>query len=107
VTALIYLLAAAAEIGGCFAFWAWLRLGKSAWWALPGTALLILFALLLTRVEASAAGRAFAAYGGVYIAASVAWLWLVEHRTPDRWDLIGAVVCLVGAAIILFGPRAG
>ena len=106
LTALIYILAAAAEIGGCFAFWAWLRLGKSAWWTVPGAALLIVFALLLTRVEASAAGRAFAAYGGVYIAASVAWLWLIEHRTPDLWDLIGAVICLTGAAIILFGPRA-
>ncbi len=105
MTALIYLLAAGAEIAGCFAFWAWLRLGQSAWWAAPGTASLVLFALLLTRVEADAAGRAFAAYGGVYIAASLLWLWLVEHRTPDRWDLIGAAVCLVGAGVILFGPR--
>ncbi len=107
VTALVYILAAAAEIGGCFAFWAWLRLGKSVWWTVPGAALLILFALLLTRVEASAAGRAFAAYGGVYIAASLAWLWLVEQRTPDRWDLIGGAVCRAGAALILIGPRGG
>ena len=103
--AFIYPLAALAEIGGCFAFWAWLRLGKSAWWTVPGVALLIVFALLLTRVETSAAGRAFTAYGGIYIAASLVWMGLIEHRTPDRWDLIGAAVCLTGAAIILFGPR--
>ena len=96
----------AAEIAGCFALWAWLRLGKSPWWLLPGVASLVLFAYLLTLVESSAAGRAYAAYGGVYIAASIAWLRLVENTRPDRWDLIGTLVCLVGAAIILFGPRA-
>lgn len=100
-----YVGAALAEIAGCFAFWAWLRLGKSALWAIPGLAALALFALLLTRVESAFAGRAYAAYGGVYIAASLFWLWLVEGSRPDRWDLIGAVVCLGGAAIILFGPR--
>ena len=105
MTALIYLLAAGAEIAGCFAFWAWLRLDRSPLWSIPGVASLILFAWLLTRVEADAAGRAYAAYGGVYIAASLSWLWLVEHRTPDRWDMIGAAVCLVGACVILFGPR--
>jgi len=100
-----YVGAALAEIAGCFAFWAWLRLGKSALWAIPGVVALIAFALLLTRVESAFAGRAFAAYGGVYIAASLFWLWLVEATRPDRWDLIGAAVCLGGAAIILFGPR--
>lgn len=104
-TALIYVLAAIAEIAGCFAFWAWLRLDRSPWWAVPGVACLILFACLLTRVEADAAGRAYAAYGGVYIAASLMWLWLVEQRAPDRWDLIGAAICLFGVGVILFGPR--
>jgi small multidrug resistance family-3 protein len=107
MTALIYLLAAGAEIAGCFAFWAWLRLGKSVWWVAPGMASLALFAWLLTRVEADAAGRAYAAYGGVYIAASLLWLWLVEQRAPDRWDLLGGGLCLVGAAVILLGPRGG
>ena len=105
MTALFYILAAVAEITGCFAFWAWLRLGKSVWWTVPGVIALIVFAVLLTRIPTDAAGRAFAAYGGVYIAASLGWLWLVEQRTPDRWDLIGAGVCLLGASIILFGPR--
>lgn len=105
MTPFVYLGAALAEIAGCFAFWAWLRLDKSIWWLLPGMGALALFAWLLTLVQAEHAGRAFAAYGGVYIAASIAWLWLAEGARPDRWDLIGATVCLTGAAIILFGPR--
>ena len=103
----LYLLAAACEIGGCLAFWAWLRLGRSALWVVPGMASLALFAWLLTLADSAAAGRAFAAYGGVYIAASLGWLWMVEGQAPDRWDMAGAVVCLVGAGLILFGPRAG
>ena len=105
MTWLIYALAALAEIAGCFAFWAWIRLDRSPLWIAPGVVSLALFAYLLTRVDSEAAGRAYAAYGGVYIVASILWLWLVEHRTPDRWDIIGASVCLVGAAIILVGPR--
>src|SRR5665811_2591827 len=94
--------AAIAEITGCFAFWAWLMLDKSPLWAVPGTASLILFALLLTRIDSEFAGRTYAAYGGVYITASLAWLWLFEGQRPDRWDLLGASVCIVGAAIILW-----
>ncbi|GJE16896.1 YnfA family protein [Methylobacterium marchantiae] len=105
-TALVYAGAALAEIAGCFAFWAWLRLDRSAWWALPGVASLVLFAVLLTKVESDAAGRAYAAYGGVYIAASILWLWIAESHRPDRWDLTGAAICLVGTGIILMAPRA-
>jgi len=104
-TVAAYLGAALAEIAGCFAFWAWLRLGRDRLWLVPGLASLALFAFLLTRVPAAFAGRAFAAYGGVYIAASLAWLWAVEGRPPDRWDLAGAGLCLAGAAAILWGPR--
>ncbi len=100
-----YLAAAVAEIGGCFAFWAWLRLGWSALWVAPGLASLIVFAVLLTRIDALYAGRAYAAYGGVYIAASLLWLWMIEGARPDRWDVVGALVALAGTAIILFGPR--
>ena len=104
-TAAAYIGAAIAEIAGCYAFWAYLRLDKPVWWLVPGLASLALFAWLLTLADSSAAGRAFAAYGGVYIAGSLAWLWLVEGARPDRWDVIGAAICLVGAAVILAGPR--
>jgi small multidrug resistance family-3 protein len=102
-----YLLAALAEIAGCYAFWAWLRLDRSCLWALAGMASLALFAWALTRVEAEAAGRAFAAYGGVYILASLGWMWAVEGVRPDRWDALGGACCLLGAAIILLAPRGG
>ena len=102
---LIYPLAALAEIGGCFAFWAWLKLDRSPLWLAPGVACLIAFAWLLTLVPSDAAGRAFAAYGGVYICASLIWMALVEKISPDRWDILGGLICLVGAGLILFGPR--
>lgn len=105
ITVLAYVGAAIAEIAGCFAFWAWLRLGKSVFWLIPGAASLMLFAYFLTLVESSAAGRAYAAYGGVYIVASLVWLWSMEGVRPDRWDVLGGAVCLSGAAIILLGPR--
>ncbi len=104
---LVYGAAALAEIAGCFAFWAWLRSGASAFWLIPGVASLVLFALLLTLIPAEAAGRAFAAYGGVYIVASLAWMGIAEGLRPDRFDVAGAAVCLTGAAIILLAPRAG
>lgn len=88
-TALIYPLAALFEIAGCFAFWTWLRLDRSPLWIAPGVLSLIAFAWLLTLIPADAAGRAFAAYGGVYICASLVWMAVVEKTTPDRWDLLG------------------
>ncbi|MCX5521071.1 YnfA family protein [Kaistia defluvii] len=105
MTILIYVAAGLAEIAGCFAFWAWLRLGRSIAWLAPGMLSLALFAYLLTLVDSAAAGRAYAAYGGIYIALSILWLWIVEGARPDRWDLAGAALCLAGAAIILFAPR--
>lgn len=104
-TAIVYVAAAFFEIAGCFSFWIWLREGKTGWWVVPGIISLMLFAWLLTLVDTAAAGRAYAAYGGVYITASLLWLWRVEDVRPDRWDVIGAAICLVGAAVILFGPR--
>jgi small multidrug resistance family-3 protein len=99
-TALTYVAAALGEIAGCYSIWAWQRLGKSAWFTVPGLLSLALFAWLLTRIDTSAAGRAFAAYGGVYIGASLAWLWAVEGIRPDKWDVAGAILCLTGASII-------
>jgi len=106
-TPLVYAIAALAEIAGCFAFWAWARLGASPLWLVPGVASLAVFAWALTLVDSAAAGRAYAAYGGVYIAASLLWLWAVEGLRPDRWDVAGAAICLIGAGVILFGPRGG
>ncbi|MGY2049503.1 YnfA family protein [Methylobacterium sp. JK268] len=104
-TLLAYALAALAEIAGCFAVWSWLRLGRSPLWLAPGLACLVLFAVLLTRVDSAAAGRAYAAYGGIYIAASLLWLWAVEGQRPDAADLGGAALCLAGSAVILLGPH--
>ncbi|MDE2166320.1 MAG: YnfA family protein [Alphaproteobacteria bacterium] len=105
-TAIVYVAAASFEIAGCFSFWAWIRDGKSGLWIAPGIVSLMLFAWLLTQVDTAAAGRAYAAYGGVYIIASLMWLWSAEGVRPDRWDVLGALICLVGAAVIVFGPRA-
>lgn len=102
----IYVFAALAEIAGCFAFWAWLRLEKPIWWLVPGMVSLAVFAWALTLVPTETAGRAYAAYGGVYIVASLLWLWSVEGQSPDRWDIAGGAICLAGATLILFGPRA-
>lgn len=105
-TFLFFVAAALAEIAGCFAFWAWWRQGASALWLLPGTASLCLFAWLLTLPDLPQAGRTYAAYGGIYIVASLLWLWRIEGVRPDRWDLAGAVFCLAGAGVILLSPRA-
>jgi len=100
-----YTAAAIAEIAGCFAFWSWLRLGKTVYWILPGIISLIVFAVLLTRINSMFAGRTFAAYGGVYIVASLLWLWIIEGQRLDKWDILGAIICIAGAVLILFGHR--
>ena len=104
-TLVVFVVAAISEIFGCYAFWLWLREGRSRWWIPVAIVSLSLFGLALTRADTAFAGRAFAAYGGVYITASLMWLWQVERRAPDWWDLVGAILCLTGAALILFGPR--
>ncbi|MGR9427538.1 YnfA family protein [Rhizobium leguminosarum] len=105
MTYIIYAFAAVFEIAGCFAFWAWLKLEKSIWWLAPGMVSLVLFAWLLTLVPSEVAGRTFAAYGGIYILASLLCLSLVEARVPDRYDIGGALICVAGASLILFAPR--
>ena len=102
---LTFAAAALAEIAGCFAFWVWLRQGKSILWLAPGVASLVLFAYLLTFIPSDYAGRAYAAYGGIYIVASLLWQWLAEGHRPDTWDLMGGATALLAVAIILFAPR--
>ncbi|HEY0159201.1 MAG TPA: YnfA family protein [Thermoanaerobaculia bacterium] len=100
-----FVIAAALEIGGCYAVWLWARLGRTPLWIFPGVLCLVLFAYALTRVEVSLAGRAFAAYGGIYIVSSLTWLLLVERTRPSVTDVLGGAVSIAGAAIILAGSR--
>jgi small multidrug resistance family-3 protein len=103
---IVFVTAALAEIGGCFAFWVWMRQGKSIFWLAPGVVSLVVFAYLLTLLPSDHAGRAYAAYGGIYITASLLWLWLAEGQRPDVWDVAGGLIAVLGAMIILFAPRA-
>ena len=98
---LAFAAAATLEIAGCFAFWMWIRQGRSPWVAVAGVASLMGFALVLTRVDSAFAGRAYAAYGGIYIAASLVWLWLVEGQRPTPTDFAGAAVAVAGALIVI------
>ncbi len=101
----LFVLTAGAEIVGCYLPYLWLRHGRSAWLLVPAALSLAVFAWLLT-LHPHAAGRTYAAYGGIYIATATVWLWLVDGQRPDRWDIVGATVCVIGAAVIYFGPRA-
>jgi small multidrug resistance family-3 protein len=100
----LFVLTAIAEIVGCYLPYLWLRQGKSAWLLLPAALSLALFAWLLT-LHPTAAGRVYAAYGGVYICVAIAWLWLVDGIRPSAWDILGVGVALLGMAIIIFAPR--
>lgn len=104
---LIFGAAAVAEIGGCYAFWRWQRDGAGAWVLLPGLASLVLFAFLLTRVDSDAAGRAYAAYGGIYILSAFVWLRVVDGVRPTPYDIAGVALALVGTGVILAGARLG
>lgn len=98
---LVFALAAFFEIAGCFAFWLWFRRGTSFFVAVLGVVSLVAFAVTLTRIDSAFAGRAYAAYGGIYIAASLVWLWLVEGQRPRLTDVIGAGIAIVGALVII------
>ncbi|MFC0710613.1 YnfA family protein [Azorhizophilus paspali] len=103
-TLALFVLTALAEILGCYLPWLWLREGWSAWLLLPGALSLALFAWLLS-LHPTAAGRVYAAYGGVYICVALLWLWLVDGIRPTVWDLFGGGVALAGMAIIVLAPR--
>ena len=100
----LFVIAALAEIGGAYLIWRWRNLGQSAWLALIGATLLFLYGFIQT-VQTFTFGRVFAAYGGIFIATATLWGWWVDGHTPDRWDWLGAGVCLLGAALIVWGPR--
>lgn len=101
----LFTLTALAEIVGCYLPYLWLRHGGSAWLLVPAALALALFVWLLT-LHPIAAGRVYAAYGGVYVAVAILWLWWIEGVSPNRWDLIGSLVALAGMAIIVLAPRA-
>jgi len=101
----LFVVTALAEIAGCYLPYLWLRQGRSSWLLVPGAVSLALFAWLLS-LHPSAAGRTYAAYGGVYVSVALLWLWRVDRVTPDRWDLLGAAVTLAGMSIIAFAPHA-
>jgi small multidrug resistance family-3 protein len=103
-TLLLFALTAIAEIVGCYLPYLWLREGKSIWLLIPAALSLAVFAWLLT-LHPTAAGRIYAAYGGVYIGVAIVWLWLVDGIRPTGWDLLGAAVAMLGMAIIMFAPR--
>ncbi len=103
-TLLLFIITAVAEIIGCYLPWLWLREGKSAWLLVPAAISLALFAWLLS-LHPTAAGRVYAAYGGVYVVVAILWLWGVDGIRPDTWDVVGSLVALAGMAIIMFAPR--
>ena len=103
-TLLLYAATAVAEILGCYLTWLVLKQGRPFWWLLPAAVSLGIFAWLLT-LHATASGRVYAAYGGVYIGMALAWLWLVDGIRPSPWDLAGVAVALAGMALIAFQPR--
>lgn|SRR5690606_14091234 len=100
----LFIATAVAEIVGCYLPYLWLKQGKSAWLLVPAAASLALFAWLLS-LHPTAAGRVYAAYGGVYIAVAIFWLWWVDGIRPSGWDLLGSAVALAGMAIIMLAPR--
>ena len=101
----LFVLTAIAEIAGCYLPYLWLRHDKPPWLLVPGAASLAVFAWLLS-LHPTAAGRTYAAYGGVYVTVAIFWLAWVDGVRPDRWDLLGAAITLLGMSIIAFGPHA-
>tara|TARA_B100000745_G_scaffold18959_2_gene13268 strand:- start:5594 stop:5926 length:333 start_codon:yes stop_codon:yes gene_type:complete len=100
----LFILTALAEIIGCYLPYLWLREGKTIWLLVPGALSLAIFAWLLS-LHPTAAGRVYAAYGGVYIGMAILWLWLVDGVKPTHWDLAGSAIAMLGMAIIIFAPK--
>lgn len=105
ITILLFILAGLAEIGGGYLVWLWLRESKPFWYGIIGSSILILYGIIPTLQSFPTFGRVYAAYGGAFIILAVLWGWLVDKKTPDLHDLIGALVCIIGVSIILWAPR--
>lgn len=103
----LFVATAVAEIVGCYLPYLWLRRGGSPWLVAPAAVSLSLFAWLLTLHPSLGAGRAYAAYGGVYVAMAILWMWFIDGLKPDHWDVVGGAVALLGMCIIAFAPRQG
>jgi len=101
----LFMLAGLAEIGGGYLVWLWLREGKPLYWGVFGAAALALYGVIATFQSFPSFGRVYAAYGGVFIALAVLWGWLVDKKTPDLYDWIGAGICLIGVSVMLWAPR--
>lgn len=102
----LFLLAGLCEIGGGYLVWMWLREGRSAWYGLIGGIVLVLYGVIPTLQPAAYNfGRVYAAYGGVFVILSLVWGWLIDRKTPDLFDLIGALICLIGVSVIMYWPR--
>ncbi|RAV21304.1 YnfA family protein [Paenibacillus contaminans] len=103
--ALLFIAAGLAEIGGGYLIWLWLRESKPSWYGLVGGIILIAYGIIATLQKFPSFGRVYAAYGGVFILLAVLWGWLVDKKTPDLYDWIGAAVCIAGVSIMLWAPR--
>lgn len=102
----LFLIAGLCEIGGGYLIWVWLRDGKGALLGLIGGVVLVLYGIIPTLQPAAFNfGRVYAAYGGVFIVLSLLWGWQIDHKTPDMFDLMGALICMVGVAVIMYWPR--
>ena len=99
-----FIVAGLCEIGGGYLVWLWIREGKSAWLALPGGLLLIIYGIIPT-IQPASFGRVYAAYGGIFVVMSLLWGWYVEHIRPDRYDILGATIVIIGITILMYAPR--
>ncbi|HJV46102.1 MAG TPA: YnfA family protein [Bacillota bacterium] len=101
----LFFIAGLAEIGGGYLIWLWLREGKPSWFGMVGGAILIVYGIIPTLQQFPSFGKIYAAYGGVFIFLSVLWGWWIERKTPDLYDWIGSLICLIGVSVILWMPR--
>ncbi|RLQ93225.1 YnfA family protein [Falsibacillus albus] len=105
MTFTLFILAGLAEIGGGYMVWLWLREGHPIWYGIIGSLILVLYGIIPTFQSFPTFGRVYAAYGGVFIILSVLWGWGIDKKTPDLYDWLGALICLAGVSVMLWGPR--